>query len=202
MRWKSTAMSMVVGTAVIGGALAQIRDDDWGRCTTHDGDASIAACTALIQSGKEAKESLADAFVSRGIAYDFNGEYDRAIQDFGEAIKLNPDDAENFYLRASAYRHKGENGPAIQDYDQAIKLNPYDDIAFISRGIAYMNKGEYDRGIQDFNQAIKLNADDADAFYNRGLAYAYKRQCDRAIEDFNRASKLDSTKTLTKYKQW
>ena len=51
-------------------------------------------------------------------------QHDRAIQDFDQAIKLNPNYAIAFYNRGNAYRLKGQHDRAIQDLDQAIKLNP------------------------------------------------------------------------------
>jgi tetratricopeptide (TPR) repeat protein len=40
----------------------------------------------MIESG----QNLAFAFYNRGIAYSDKGQYDRAIQDFDQAVQLNP----------------------------------------------------------------------------------------------------------------
>ena len=133
-------------------------------------DLQISGCTALIQSGRYQGNDLAKVFNNRGIAYRNKGEYDRAFQDFNQAIKLNPQFAFAFNSRGIAYQSKGQYDCAIEDYDQAIKLNPQFAFAFNSRGLAYQNKGRYDRAFQDFDEAIKLNPQFADAFYNRSLA--------------------------------
>ena len=39
----------------------------------------------------------------RGFAYDAQGEHERAIQDYDEAIRLDPHDAEAYYSRGMAY---------------------------------------------------------------------------------------------------
>ena len=49
---------------------------------------------------------------------------DRAIEDYDQAIRLNPNFAEAFYNRGVAYDGKGQPDRAIEDYDQAIRLNP------------------------------------------------------------------------------
>src|SRR5215831_6577626 len=49
----------------------------------------IEGCSSVIKAGRESGEKLAEAFNNRGIAYRGKGELDRAIQDYGEAIKLN-----------------------------------------------------------------------------------------------------------------
>jgi tetratricopeptide (TPR) repeat protein len=63
-------------------------------------------------------------YSNRGIAYANNGEYDRAIADFTQAIALKPDFALAYSNRGNAYANKGEYDRAIADYTQAIKLNP------------------------------------------------------------------------------
>ncbi len=51
------------------------------------------------------------------------GDYDRGIQDFNQAIKLNPDDADAFYNRGLAYAHKRQCDRAIEDFNRASKLD-------------------------------------------------------------------------------
>ena len=68
------------------------------------------------------------------------GQYDRAIQDYDQAIRLNPNWAEAFNNRGRAYSDKGQHDRAIQDLDQAIRLNPNFAEAFYNRGHAYADK--------------------------------------------------------------
>src|SRR5262249_47736673 len=84
-------------------------------------DQRIAGCSAVI---KAQGDKLAEAFNNRGIAYRLKGDYDRALQDYGQAIRLNPKFAAAFVNRGVAYDKKGEYDRAIQDFEQAIKLKP------------------------------------------------------------------------------
>ena len=61
------------------------------------------------------------------------GEYDRAIQDYDQSIKLNPNYARAFNNRGVAYQKKGEYDRAIKDFDESIKLNPDYGNAFANR---------------------------------------------------------------------
>jgi len=119
------------------------------------------------------------------------GEYDRALQDFDQAIRLDPNTADAFDGRGNAYSSKGQYDRAIQDYDQAIRLDPNYSDAFRDRGAAYYNKGDHDRAIQDYDQAIRLNPSDANAFHDRGGAYYMKDEYDRAIQDYDQAIRLN-----------
>lgn len=55
------------------------------------------------------------AFYDSGIAYRKKGNYDRAIQDYNEAIRLNPNYVDAFNDRGNAYFDK-------KDYDRARGL--------------------------------------------------------------------------------
>ena len=60
---------------------------------TFTPDESISGCTAAVQSGRWSGQDLAAVFLNRGKALSNKGDLDRAIADFNEAIRLNPNDA-------------------------------------------------------------------------------------------------------------
>jgi tetratricopeptide (TPR) repeat protein len=97
----------------------------WKQCLGLEGpivDTVLDGCTAIIQSGQESREKLATAFDNRGVAYRLKGEYDRALQDYEQAIHLNPSNANAYNNRGIIYRINGEYARAIADYDEAIWL--------------------------------------------------------------------------------
>ena len=52
------------------------------------------------------------------------GALDKAINDYTEAIRLNPMNATAYYHRGLLYEEKGNLGQAKKDYDDAIRLDP------------------------------------------------------------------------------
>ena len=70
------------------------------------------------------KPDFAEALNNRGLAFVNNGEFDTAIRDFENALKIKPEDAEALNNRGFAFAKKGEFERAISDYDDAIKLKP------------------------------------------------------------------------------
>ena len=58
-------------------------------------------------------------------------------QDYNEAIRLNPSDAEAYNGRGNASSAKKYNDRAIQDYDEAIRLKPNFSGAYYNRALAY-----------------------------------------------------------------
>ena len=159
-------------------------------------DLAIFYCTQVIEAGSLPEKRLAIAFSNRGIAYSEKKDYNRAIQDFSQAIRLDPTNAIVFNNRGNAYRDKQDHDSAILDYSQAIRLDPSYVVAFNNRGNAYRNKQDYDKAIQDYSQAIRLNPNYALAYNNRGYTHFDKKDYERAIQDFNLAIRLDPKYTV------
>src|SRR6185312_3172666 len=84
--------------------------------------------TAATQEPKTAND-----FYKRGLAWIEKGEFDKAIKDLDEAVRLNPKLAEAFASRSGLWAEKGEFDKAIKDSDSAIRLDPKLADAFISR---------------------------------------------------------------------
>jgi tetratricopeptide (TPR) repeat protein len=76
------------------------------------------------------------------------------IQEFDEAIRLNPNDANAYNNRGVAYERKDDYGHAIQNYDQAILLNSNYTSAYSSRGSAYFAQSNLTAAIADFVHTI------------------------------------------------
>ena len=118
------------------------------------------------------------------------GQYQAAIDDYGEAIKLNPKRAQTYSNRAAAYKKIGRYEQAIADDSTAIKMEPDNPEFFANRGLSYQSNGDNDRAIADFDEAIRLKPT-ANFLTNRGDSYNHRKDYDRAIADYDRALKLD-----------
>lgn len=182
---------IAVGLLVASPAWADIESDK-RECIGGSGQTKLSACSRLIQSGHLSASNKPVAYNSRGNAYLNQKQYRRAIQDYSEALRLNPKYALAFYNRGVAYGNLKKLRRAIQDYDAAIRLNPRYANAYYNRGNIYRDLKQYRRAIQDYNQAIRLNPKIAFAYNNRGLAYSNLKQYNRAIQDFNEAVRLNA----------
>jgi tetratricopeptide (TPR) repeat protein len=139
----------------------------------------------------------APAFINRGNAYIDKKDYDRAITDYNEAIRLDPNDALAFTDRSIAYSYKNDLERALADASEAIRLDPKFDSAFNSRCADYILKGQSDRAIADCTEAIRLNPKNAAAFDNRCQARAIIGQLHEALTDCNEALRLIPNDTDT-----
>lgn len=187
-RW----MLLAAGLAWASSAPAQ-PSVDFKLCAGDTGtaDERIAACNRAIKSGRLSDADLASTYYNRGIEWRGKREYDRAIADYTQALRLNPKHASAYINRGIAWRDKREYDQAIADYTEAIRLDPKYASAYNNRGNAWSDKRDFDRAIADYTEAIKLNPDYASAYYNRGIAWRDKRDFDRAIADYNEAIRLN-----------
>lgn len=167
-------------------------------CLSQDNARVISGCTIAIESGKWSGSGLKWAYISRGIAYYRTGEYDRAIADFSESLKLDPEDAYARNLRGAAHNESGQYKRAIPDLDEAIRLNANYADAYHNRGIAYGELGDYDRAITEFNEALRLEPENFGALYSRGWAHYKKGDYNLTIADLTEVIRLDP-KTAVNY---
>lgn len=117
---------------------------------------SIANPAPVIPTTIEIAETLtAEQWMERGYgkySQDFKG----AIEDYTQAIKLDPNNADYYGVRAQAYVENNDKVRALADYNQIIKLEPERANSYGLRAIFYCNEGDYKKGITDWDQAAKM----------------------------------------------
>ena len=142
------------------------------------------------------------AYHHRGTAYLNMGEYERAISDYHQALRVNPDHPQTYSVYhnlGAAYHNQKEFDRAISHYSQSIEKKPDYFLAYHHRGLTYTEKGEYNRAIADFNKVIEINPRFAEAYYNRGNAYLKQNLTDHAISDYTKAIEINPKFYLAYY---
>ncbi len=76
------------------------------------------------------------AFTNRGAAWLKKGEFDKALADCDEAIRLNPKHAMAHTNRGATWHKKGRYDKALADLDEAIRLEPGTALAY--RNLAWI----------------------------------------------------------------
>ena len=118
-------------------------------------------------------------------------DFENALSDASEAIRLEPDDVAAYRTRGWTRNELQQYDKAIADFSQAIRIDPQDAATYNNRGVAWAGKSEIDRAIDDYNQALRLDPRDVMALSNRASCWSIKRQPMKAIEDFEHALKID-----------
>jgi tetratricopeptide (TPR) repeat protein len=206
MRLTAAVALTAVTTIVLSTTVSAQQSDERRRCFASEGvtpQQKLESCTLLIEPGGQSSQTRVAALNSRGNVHLSLRNYDRAIDDYNEAIRLDPAYAIGFNNRGLAYQRKGQIDRAIEDYDEAIRLNPAYALAFANRATARQSKGRLDLAIEDSDKAIGLNRRLAAAFFARANAYRDKGQWDfdayladgiyedRAIADYDEGLRLE-----------
>ncbi len=106
---------------------------------------------------QEAESHLWKSYYDRGVDRTQRGEWNLAVVDFTEAIRLNPEGSQTYSQRGGAHVKKGDYRAAIADFTEAIRLDPTYGGGYAHRGNAYMKVGEIDNAIADFSEAIRFD---------------------------------------------
>lgn len=150
-------------------------------------------CSLLVLAGAcgcSASNARSLEHKNHARAHYAKGEYDEAIYELGEAIKLAPRDATAYAGRGDVWYRKEQYGKAIADYDEALKLDPNDALTYNNRGLAWSQSGNLDRALADYNEAIRNDPKHAPLYLNRGTVWRQKRDYDRSIQDYSRCIEL------------
>jgi tetratricopeptide (TPR) repeat protein len=134
--------------------------DDRDLCKTASGDTAIEACTRAIDSkkfnNKKQARVLSLLYTNRGVEYEIKKDYEKAIADHDQAIKVDPKNPAPYNNRGNVYLAKNDFEHALADFDQAIKLNSKYAEALFNRGMAKRNHGDMAGSEEDIAQANLL----------------------------------------------
>ena len=133
-----------------------------------------------------------DALRMRGRLCNDRKEYDRALADLDQAIRLCADRAPAYADRGRVLLYgKDQADRALADCDKAIQLDPKLAPGYGQRGACWAQKGDHDKAIADFDEAIRLDPNWAWFYGQRGRSWSNKGHPDKAIADFTQVIRLD-----------
>ena len=142
---------------------------------------TIAEYTDAIQKNPYEVNSRGEsAFQLRGAALAKQGDHDKAIADYTEAIRLYRERKTQYYqirllevfdARAQSYRQKGETAKAAADYGEIIDFGSH----FASR---------------DAMEVLGVGGFTSQAYMNRAQCYDELKQPDKATADYKEAVRM------------
>jgi len=154
-----------------------------------------STATSTNKSLPESFSSLlsndAYAYSVRGNARYELGDKLLAIDDYNQALKIDPNFALAYYNRGNARYELGDKLLAIEDYNHALKIDPNFALAYNNRAAARRDLGDKQGAIDDYNQALKIDPNFVLAYNGRGNARYELGDKLLAIDDYNQALKID-----------
>lgn len=159
--------------------------------------------TALVN----ATEGRAVDYFGRAVSYMMVKNFDSAIQDLTEAVRLSPRFTLAYFARACALSERDKQDASeaskrdrlaetarlaevIADYDKVAELSPQLVYAYFNKGNLYYYRDDYTSAISCYTKAIDSKADFGEAYYNRGITYFRLGNFEQGMADLSRAGEL------------
>ncbi len=147
-------------------------------------------------AGAQARPFRADPrsaaeLVARGNDLLESREYDDAIADFTEAIKLDPNCAPAFIGRGRVWARKHYRDRELADYSEAIRIEPNNPSYRVARGESWSAQGRHAQAMDDYNEALRLDPNNPSRWVSRGNEWRRHLKLDDAIADYTRATQID-----------
>jgi tetratricopeptide (TPR) repeat protein/membrane protease YdiL (CAAX protease family) len=174
------------------------RQQDWDRAIEAYGQ-SIRLDPARVSASR----ALAEAYLRRGQARARSGKLGPALEDFDQAVKLNPADAYTHEWRACVLGRQNKWDQSIEAYTETIRLDPSRPSAYQARAGIYAYCGEYDRAVADYGEFLRLSPNDVDVLRRRCDLHLRRRNFAKCLEDADAVLRLkpDDVGTLT-HRAW
>src|SRR6267142_1181943 len=108
-------------------------------------------------------DELAAVYQQRGYADATNQQFQDAINDYGEAIKLTPQDVRVYEQRAAVEMKLQDYDKALADYSEVIKLKP-NEVRYLNyRAYIYELKNDLQNSLAENEKILKLDPNNQDA---------------------------------------
>lgn len=114
---------------------------------------------------------LSPVNITLGIIYSGIGQYDKAINQFKQALSGDPSNAAAYRGLARAYESTEKVAEAELTYKRAIGLKPDYWAGYNDLGVFYFRNSRYEDAIQQFKQVIKITPDNYRGYNNLGGIY-------------------------------
>jgi tetratricopeptide (TPR) repeat protein len=107
--------------------------------------------------------NLAAVYQQRAYAAATNQQFQDAINDYGEAIKITSEDPRIYEQRAAVEMKLSDYDKALADYSEAIKLKPNEVRYYLYRSYIYETKADIKNSMADTDKVLKLDPKNQEA---------------------------------------
>jgi tetratricopeptide (TPR) repeat protein len=129
----------------------------------QDWDKAIELLRKATDLDHKYADELSAVYQQRGYADATNQQYQDAINDYGQAAKLTPQDVRVYEQRAAVEMKLNDYDKALADYSEAIKLKPNEVRYYLYRSYIYETKGDIKNSMADTEKVLKIDPNNQEA---------------------------------------
>jgi len=133
------------------------------------------------------KDNLWEANNLLGMIYDYRQQFKPAIDQYAQAIFINPTEGMLYNNLGVSYMMAGDNQRAIKAFKAALKANYRTEKLYNNLGLALSKSGNYQEAFETFRKAGNLPA----AYNNLGCVFLNQADYLKAVKCFEKAIELD-----------
>ncbi len=132
----------------------------------------------------------AETYYNLGVVSQRAGKIQDAIEQYEQALRVNPDFANAHYNLGVALLAVGRLREAIGHWEQALRIKPDDAETHYNLGVALVQLGQVPQAIARYEQALRIRPEYVEAHYSLGIVLDQAGKTQEAIEHFEQALKL------------
>ncbi|MDE2183321.1 MAG: DUF3857 domain-containing protein [Alphaproteobacteria bacterium] len=157
-----------------------------------DSDRAVRLISTLMAANHtDTADGTYTSHLAQGLAYLQSSQFDAAVSELTEAIRLNPDAGPQPYsARASAYSRMGKSRLAAADLETALKSSPDDLKLRQTHAELLAQLHDYDGAAADMNLVVRAHPDDRALVLERAGIRYHADKYDEAAADFTHAERL------------
>ncbi len=128
----------------------------------------VLVASARAQTSERQPTLTAEQYTLEGNRYAREKQYDKAVDAFRLAIKLNPNLAAAYLGLGSAYGNMGRVADALEPMRTAVRLDPNNSVTHLNLGITFASLRRPDEAMTALNEAKRLSPNDARVYNEIG----------------------------------
>jgi tetratricopeptide (TPR) repeat protein len=166
-----TALAFSVSQVCEGQAHKNVKENEANRLAregaeaakSQDLDKAVDLLSKATNMDHKYADELSDVYQRRAYSYAKNQQFQEAIQDYSEAIKIEPKDPRIYEQRAAVEMKIQDYDKALADYSELIKLKP-NEVRYLNyRAYIYEVKDDLKNSTAETEKALKTDPNNQEA---------------------------------------
>ncbi len=174
-------------------AYAGLGEAYWHKYQQSKNSAWIGQALTSCERAVASDRGLANGHTCLGFVYNDTGKYEQAVEQFQQAVELEPNNDDAYRGLASAYGGLGKLAEAEATYLRAIEARPSYWAGYRDLGYFYYLHGRYAEAEKRFRTVTELTPDNPRAYTGLGAIYHLMGQDEEAIKVLQKSLAIKPT---------